>query len=136
MAYQGGSFLLSLIETNPRYRINATQSSGNIWTFNATAEDKDTKVRMTNNPEDPGDTAWEPLGLKLLSLIVETEKVFREDGRILASDPTTMETRAPKSYAKDRKINWYMEHISAYEQTLNSIKANLSADTGTLTSRD
>lgn len=123
---------MSLLETNPRYRINASQSAGNIWTFNATAEDKDVKVRMSNNPDDTGDVAWESLGLKLLSLIVETEKVFRDDGRLLASDPNTVETRAPKSYAKDRKINWYMEHIVSHEQSLNALKQNMSAETGTL----
>jgi len=123
---------LSSLETNPRYRINASQSAGNIWTFNATAEDKDTVIRMSNNPEDTGDTVKEPIGLKLLSMIVETERVFRDDGRILASDPQTVETRPPKSYAKDRKINWYMEHISSYEVTLNALKSNMSAETGTI----
>ena len=85
-------------ETNPRYRINAEQSSSNIWKFNATAEDKDTKIAMSNDPQDSGNIAYEPIGLKLLSMIKETEKVFRDDGRALVSDPQDLVLSPPVSY--------------------------------------
>lgn len=117
----------SSFETNPRYRINADQAKDNVWTFNATAEDKDTVVSISNNPEDTGDVVKESLGLKLLSLITETEKAFRDDGRVLASDPVRATTSPPKSYSKEKAEAWYVNTILHYENIENTLKHNLAA---------
>lgn len=74
------------LNTEPRFRINASQSVKNIWTFNATVEYKSDKIEISTDPKDSGKTVNNTLGLQLLSLIKETEKVFKEDGRTLASD--------------------------------------------------
>ena len=115
---------MSSFETNPRYRINADQAKDNVWTFNATAEDKDTVVTMSNDPEDTGNVAKEPLGAKLLSLIIETEKAFRDDGRVLASDPIRQQTSPPKSYGKDKAEAWYTNTILHFENIENTLKHN------------
>ncbi|MCK5600909.1 hypothetical protein KAR91_03510 [Candidatus Pacearchaeota archaeon] len=117
----------SSFETNPRYRINADQAKDNVWTFNATAEDKDTVVHMSNDPEDQGNVAKEPLGAKLLSLIIETETAFREDGRILASDPVRAQTSPPKSYSKEKAEAWYENTLLHFENIETTLKFNLAA---------
>ena len=73
-------------QSEPRFRINASQSVKNIWTFNATVEYKSDKIEISNDPKDSGNTVSSTLGLRLLSLIKEAEKEFRADGRTLASD--------------------------------------------------
>ena len=116
---------MSFIETNPRYRINASQTTNNVWTFNATAEDKDTVIKMSNDPADPGNVAYEPIGLKLLSMIKETERIFREDGRALASDPQGVATTPPKSYSKDKKREWLAEKYDYYNNIVKAILINV-----------
>lgn len=118
---------MSFIETNPRYRINASQTAGNVWTFNATAEDKDIVIKMSNDPADPGNIAYEPLGLKLLSLIKQTEIIFKEDGRALASDQTGVNLTPPKSYSKSKQMDWLAEKYDYYEHILNTIRDNVKA---------
>lgn len=121
---------MSFIETNPRYRINASQSTSNIWTFNATAEDKDIVIKMSNDPADPGNIAYEPLGLKLLSLIKQTEIIFKEDGRALASDTIGINLTPPKSYTKSKKLEWLSEKYNYFETILNTIRDNVKAEAG------
>jgi len=74
------------LNTEPRFRINATQSVKNIWTFNATVEYKAERIELSNDPTDKGKIIDSTLGLRLLSLIKEAEKEFRADQRTLASD--------------------------------------------------
>lgn len=74
------------LNTEPRFRINASQSVKNVWTFNATVEFKSDKIEISNDPKDSGNTVHTTLGLRLLSLIKEAEKEFRADQRTLASD--------------------------------------------------
>ena len=75
-------------QSEPRFRINASQSVKNIWTFNATVEFKSERIELSNDPNDTAKTVSTTLGLRLLSLIKETEKEFRADQRTLASDVT------------------------------------------------
>ncbi len=74
------------MQTEPRFRINASQSVKNIWTLNATVEYESDKIEVSNDPKDSGKTVKSTLGLQLLSLIKETEKVFKEDNRTMAGD--------------------------------------------------
>ena len=70
----------------PRFRISVKQNSKNQWALDGTTEYKSDKIKRSSNPEDPGDEITEPLGLRLLSLIKETEKAFRADGRVIIGD--------------------------------------------------
>jgi len=74
------------LNTDPRFRINASQTAKNLWQFNATVEYKSEKIEMPSDEADQGKTVTTTLGLRLLSLIKETEKEFRADGRLLVSD--------------------------------------------------
>jgi len=121
---------LSLNETSPRYRLNATQSSNNIWTFNATGEDKDIHVRMSNDPEDEGKVAHEPLGLKVLTMIKEAEDIWRDDGRLVASDPQQVPTTPPKSYQKSRKADWYKQKLEFHTSIIVALTTNSKAELG------
>ena len=67
----------------PRFRINAHQTAKGVWTFDATAEYKSDKITRSTSEADAGAIVTEPLGLRLLSLIKETEKAFAEDGRMM-----------------------------------------------------
>ncbi len=70
----------------PRFRISSKQTAKNLWYFDATVEYKSDKIKRSSNPKDRGDEITEPLGLRLLSLIKETENQYRLDGRKLVSD--------------------------------------------------
>lgn len=74
------------LNTDPRFRINASQTAKNLWQLNATMEYKSDKIEIAHDDNDTADIVKEPLGLRLLSLIKETEKVFREDGRVMVGD--------------------------------------------------
>jgi len=119
---------MSLIEREPRYRINASQSTSNVWTFNATAEDRDTVIKMSNDPNDPGNIAYEPIGLKLLSMIKQTEEIFRNDGRALASDPHGIQLTPPKAYSKIKRLEWLKEKHTYYQGIMETILANVKAE--------
>ena len=69
--------------TEPRFRICAKQTAKNLWQLDATVEYKSDKISK-DDLDDVG--ASEPLGLRLLSMIKETEKAFREDGRKFVGD--------------------------------------------------
>ena len=71
---------------NPRFRINAKQTAKNLWQLDATVEYKNDKIKISTNPDDTGDEIITPLGVQLLSLIKETEKAFRTDGRVFVGD--------------------------------------------------
>ena len=74
------------LQDEPRFRISAKQTAKNLWQLDATVEYKSDKIKVSTNPDDPAVTVSEPLGLRLLSLIKETEKEFRADGRSLVGD--------------------------------------------------
>ena len=73
-------------ETGARFRINAKQTTKNIWTLDGTAEYKSDTITYSADKQDLGNVKVIPLGRKLLSLIKETETVFRHDGRVMAGD--------------------------------------------------
>ena len=66
---------------DPRFRINAKQTAKGLWYFDATVEYKSDKISRSTSEADSADTISEPLGLRLLSMIKETEQAFNEDGR-------------------------------------------------------
>jgi hypothetical protein len=70
----------------PRFRISAKQTAKNFWQLDGTVEYKSDKIQMSTDPNDSGNTAYTTLGLQLLSLIKETEKEFRQDGRKIVGD--------------------------------------------------
>ena len=70
----------------PRFRISAKQTSKNFWQIDATVEYKSDKMKMSVDPEDSAVTVDTTLGLRLLSLIKECEKEFRNDGRKIIGD--------------------------------------------------
>ena len=119
---------MSLNETSPRYRLNATQSANNVWSFNATGEDKDIHVRMSNDPEDLGTVAHEPIGLKVLTMIKEAEDIWRDDGRLVASDPNQVAISPPKSYSKQRKAEWYNVSLDKYSAVIEALTNNFTAE--------
>ena len=69
-------------QTDPRFRINAKQTAKGVWYFDATAEYKSDKIERSSSEADAAEVVSEPLGLRLLSMIKETEKAFSDDGRI------------------------------------------------------
>lgn len=75
-----------LDNSEPRFRISAKQSMKNVWVLDATVEFKSERIEISNDPHDTAKTVSTTLGLRLLSLIKETEKEFRADNRTLASD--------------------------------------------------
>lgn len=76
-------------QSEPRFRINAKQTAKGVWYFDATVEYKSDKISRSSSEADAGATITEPLGLRLLSMIKETEKSFKEDGRKLTEDDTS-----------------------------------------------
>ena len=72
--------------SEPRFRISAKQTAKNFWHLDATLEYKSDKIEISPDDNDTGDTVKNTLGLQLLSLIKETEKEFRADGRKLVGD--------------------------------------------------
>lgn len=70
----------------PRFRISAKQTAKNFWQIDATVEYKSDKMKMSVDPNDSAATVDTTLGLRLLSLIKETEKEFRNDGRKIVGD--------------------------------------------------
>jgi len=75
-----------LTPEEPRFRVSAKQSTKNLWTIDGTVEYKKEVIEISISSNDPGDTVSNTLGLRLLSIIKETEKVFRADGRRMAGD--------------------------------------------------
>jgi len=69
---------------NPRFRINAKQTAKNYWQLDATLEYKSDKIALP--PKIGQDPQLESLGLRLLSMIKEVEKEFRDDGRMIVGD--------------------------------------------------
>lgn len=74
------------LNDDPRFRISAKQTAKNFWQIDATVEFKSDKIKRSTNPNDQGDEVTETLGLRLLSLIKETEKEFRADNRKIIGD--------------------------------------------------
>jgi len=70
----------------PRFRISAKQTAKNMWQIDATAEYKSDKIMIQETQNGKIEPITGPLGLRLLSLIKETEKAFREDGRKIVGD--------------------------------------------------
>ena len=81
-----GETILLIDNSEPRYRISAKQSTKNVWVLDGTVEHRSESIQISNDPKDTAKTVSTTLGLRLLSLIKETEKAFREDGRTLARD--------------------------------------------------
>lgn len=88
----------------PRFRISAKQTAGNYWQMDGTVEYHDNVITRSPNPDDPGDTVTETLGLQLLSMIKEAEKAFRDDNRALISDKDPTNPKAKKNDWSMRKI--------------------------------
>lgn len=72
------------ISEDPRFRISVKQTAKNFWQIDATVEYKSEKISM--EAQKGQDTVKTTLGLRLLSLIKETEKEFRADGRKIVGD--------------------------------------------------
>jgi len=70
----------------PRFRISAKQTAKNFWQIDATVEYKSDKMKMSTDPKDSAVMVDTTLGLRLLSLIKETESAFRKDGRKIVGD--------------------------------------------------
>ncbi len=75
-----------LTPEEPRFRISIKQSAKNLWAIDATVEYKKEIIEISIDPNDSGNTVSNTLGLRLLSIIKETEKAFRADGRHLVGD--------------------------------------------------
>jgi len=70
----------------PRFRVSTKQTAKNYWQIDATVEYKSDKITIQETQNGQIEPIKGPLGLRLLSLIQETEKVFREDGRKMVGD--------------------------------------------------
>ena len=75
------------LSEDPRFRINTKQTAKNLWQIDATVEYKSDKISMS--PQAGQDTVQTTLGLRLLSVIKETEKEFRADGRKIVGDESS-----------------------------------------------
>lgn len=75
------------MQKEPRYRINAKQTAKNRWYFDATIEYGSDKIELTSGGTlDVADIKMGTLGMKLLSMIKEAEKAFKDDKRALVTD--------------------------------------------------
>ena len=74
------------LQDQPRFRINAKQTAKGTWYFDSTCEYKSDKISRSDSEADLGKLITEPLGLRLLSMIKETEKAFINDGRKLVGN--------------------------------------------------
>lgn len=74
------------LNTEPRFRISAKQTAKNYWQLDATVEYKSETIEISTTEGDKGNTIHSTLGLRLLSVIHEAEKAFREDGRKIVGD--------------------------------------------------
>ena len=70
----------------PRFRVSAKQTSKNYWQIDGTVEYKKEIIEVSTDPNDTGNTIFNTLGLRLLSVIKETEKAFRADKRKMVGD--------------------------------------------------
>jgi len=70
----------------PRFRVSAKQTAKNYWQIDATAEYRSDKITIQETQDGRIEPVKGPLGLRLLSLIQETEKAFRQDGRKIIGD--------------------------------------------------
>jgi len=70
----------------PRFRISTRQNAKNQWAIDGTVEYKKEIIEISTNPNDTGNTIYNTLGLRLLSIIKETEKAFRADKRKMIGD--------------------------------------------------
>ncbi len=73
----------SMQSNEPRFRISAKQTAKGVWYFDATVEHNSDKISRSTNDKDMAEAITEPLGLRLLSMIKETEKAFEKDKRML-----------------------------------------------------
>ena len=75
------------LQTEPRFRLSAKQTSKNFWQLDATVEYKNTHMkRSANDPSEIGKEEDVTLALQLLSVIKEAETEFRNDGRKIVGD--------------------------------------------------
>ena len=72
--------------TDKRIRLNAKQTAKGAWYFEATYENGEEIIRTSKNPNDIGDEEVTHIGKKLLDIINETQKAFRDDGKIIIED--------------------------------------------------
>lgn len=70
-------------DSDLRCRVNAKQLAKGEWRFDATIEYKSDKISRSTSETDAAEIVIEPLGLRLLSMIKETEKAFEVDGRTI-----------------------------------------------------
>jgi len=75
-----------MTEGEPRFRINAKQTAKNLWQFDATCENHEDTITVPLSEDDVANVEKVKLGVKLLSIIKEAEKAFREDNKKLVSD--------------------------------------------------
>jgi len=75
-----------LTEGEPRFRVAVKQTAKNLWQLDATIEHNSRTIEVPLSTEDVANTESRELGVELLNMIKETEKVFREDKRNLVSD--------------------------------------------------
>lgn len=90
---------------DPSFKIKAEYSvSKQGWIIKGTIENTSDKIPRAVSVDDQGNTVFEPLGLRLLSMIKLTEEAFMGDGRHIV--PTSknnkpgMGTPAPKRAPK------------------------------------
>lgn len=76
---------LYAMDRQPRIRINASQTAKNFWQIEATVEMESDWIKVANE-QDVANTENQHIGHKLLSVIKETEKAFRADGRKIVGD--------------------------------------------------
>ncbi len=70
-------------QAETRFRMCAKQTAKNLWQLDATIEYRSDKISK-DDVEDAGATTT--LGLRLLSMIKETELAFRKDKRKMVGD--------------------------------------------------
>lgn len=71
--------------TEPRFRINVSQTAKGLHQFDCTIE-LDSNIFKNINEVDAADIKIETIGKKLLDVLKDAEKQFKEDGRKLVTD--------------------------------------------------
>ena len=70
----------------PTFKIKCKQTTKGVHSLECTVENTSDKMPKAVTVDDSGDVKFEPLGMRLLSMMQEAEHALRQDGRILAVD--------------------------------------------------
>ena len=77
--------MVTIPDSNARYRLNAKQSAKGVWQLDITVERDAIEKPHTNDPKDAGNVSTETLADTLLRIITDAEAKLHATGRPIAA---------------------------------------------------